>query len=156
MDRTAPERRDCGVPRSKPKATRCRLVDAANDLAAQTGVADHGSMERQLTEWERDVLLALANVEQDGAAMVVESLPHLAVTGGCDCGCASFNVRDTRFPVQPHRLTHFSNGSVPGVAPVGFVLWTGEDDRPLSVDVDNEPGELPDPRSITASVPGPA
>lgn len=113
-------------------------------------------MERQLTEWERDVLLALANVELDGVAVVVESLPHLVVTGGCDCGYASLNVRDTRFPAQPHRLMHFSNASVSVPVPVGFVLWTGEDGRPLSVDVDNEPGHLPDPASITASVPGPA
>lgn len=126
-----------------------------NPLAALIGSGDHACMERQLNDWERDVLLALSSVDQNGVGLVVESLPHLVVTGGCECGCASFNVRDKRFPAQPHRLGHFSNGSVSEPIPVGFVLWTGEDGRPLSVDVNNEPGYLPDPASITPSIPGP-
>jgi hypothetical protein len=98
------------------------------------------------------VLDRLARVDTDGAVLVRGSLPHLVVTGGCECGRASFNVRDRRYPAQPHELSHFSNG-VAGSPPAGFVLWLGPDGRPISVVVDNEPGHLPDPTTIVASVP---
>ena len=111
-------------------------------------------MERPLTEWERDVVGRLASLDAPGSDVVRESIPHLVVTGMCECGCASFNVRDRRFPAQPHRLGHFANGSVADPR-VGFVLWVGPDGRPISIDVDNEPGALPDPESISVSVPGP-
>jgi hypothetical protein len=107
-------------------------------------------VERPPSEWERRVLEALAGIDAPGADAVRESLPHLVVTGGCDCGCASFNVRDTRYPPVPHHLCRFSNGSTFGES-VGFVLWLGVDGRPLSVDVDNERGMLPDPALIRAS-----
>jgi hypothetical protein len=111
-------------------------------------------VERPLTEWEREVVGRLASLDAPGSDVVRESLPHLVVTGMCGCGCASFNVRDCRFPAQPHRLCHFANGSAADLR-VGFVLWVGPDGRPISVDVDNEPGTLPDPDSISVSAPGP-
>jgi hypothetical protein len=55
-------------------------------------------MERQLTEWERGVIEALASLDADDGAFVRDSLPHLVVTGVCECGCASFNVTDLRHP----------------------------------------------------------
>ncbi|MGB6059318.1 MAG: hypothetical protein WBF71_13755 [Microthrixaceae bacterium] len=109
-------------------------------------------MERELTQWERAVLGILASLDSDGGERVRESLPHLVVTGGCGCGCASFDVRDHRHPEQPHELNHFSNGVV-GDPPVGFVLWLGPDGRPISVDVNNEPGVFPDPIQIAVSAP---
>jgi hypothetical protein len=97
------------------------------------------------------VLEALAAVDAPGA-VVRESIPHVAVTGVCECGCASFNVRDSRYPAQSHHLAHFANGWTVDPA-VGFVLWLGPDGRPISVDVDNEPGVLPDPDSIQSAAP---
>ena len=112
----------------------------------------HVLMERALTPWERAGVDVLASLDCDGSERVRESLQHLVVTGGCECGCASFNVRDRRYPTQPHELEHFSNGMA-GDPPVGFVLWLGPDGRPISVDVDNERGVLPDPRQISVSPP---
>ncbi len=109
-------------------------------------------MERDLTEWERAVLGVLASLDIDGAERVRDSLPHLVVTGGCGCGCASFYVRDRRYPGQQHHLEHFANGVVADTS-IGFVLWLGPDGRPISVDVDNEPGTLPDPSQIVVSAP---
>lgn len=109
-------------------------------------------MERDHSRWERAVIVRLAALESEGGERVRESLPHLVVTGGCECGCASFDVRDRRYPVQPHVLEHFSTakGGQPGV---GFDLWLGPDGRPISVDVNNEPGVLPDPEQIEAFAP---
>lgn len=108
-------------------------------------------MERYLTEWQRAVVGVLSGLDLDGGERVRDSLPHLVVTGGCECGCASFNVRDRRYPAQPHELEHFANGAV--VKSVGFVLWLGPDGRPISIDVDNQPGVLPDPSQIVVSAP---
>jgi hypothetical protein len=111
-------------------------------------------MERPLTEWERGVVGALAGLDADGGPHVRESLPHLVVTGGCECGCASFYVRDSRHPQQPHELLHFSNGvAQSSTDAVGFVLWLGPDGRPISVDVDPTEGVLPDPSTIVVSSP---
>jgi hypothetical protein len=113
------------------------------------------SMERALSEWEQGVVRALASIDDPMSPMSVkvrESLPHLVVTGMCECGCASFNVRDTRYPPQPHELEHFATGrSADGS--VGFDLWLGPDGGPISIDVDNEPGVLPDPSTIVARSP---
>jgi hypothetical protein len=109
-------------------------------------------VERPLTEWECQVLSRLASLDAGGAEVVRESLTHLVVTGGCECGCASFNLRDVRFASQPHVLAHYSNGaSSDGVS---FGLWLGPDGRPISVDVGNEPGSMPDAESIIVSQPG--
>ncbi len=113
-------------------------------------------MERPLSDWERRVLVRLASVEGDQAPLVRESLEHLVVTGGCGCGCRSFDVRDRRFPAQPHHLGHFSNGWTQDKS-FGFALWTGPDGRPLTVDVfDNRPEgappEWPDPDELTVEV----
>jgi hypothetical protein len=111
-------------------------------------------MERPLTEWERGVIEALASLDADDGAFVRESLPHLVVTGVCECGCASFNVRDHRHPTQPHQLRHFSNGqSLSGTDSIGFVLWLGPDGRPISVDVDPTEHALPDPSTVIVSSP---
>jgi hypothetical protein len=110
-------------------------------------------VERALTDWERVVVQALAGLDREGREVVREALQHLVVTGGCECGCASFNLRDSRYPQQPHLLFHFANGVIDGTPPVGFVLWLGPDGRPISVDVDNEPGVLPDPHAMVVSAP---
>jgi hypothetical protein len=105
-----------------------------------------------MTDWEQAVLHVLTSVAAPGLDVVLESLPYLVVTGGCECGCASFNVRDSRFSIPAHRLRHFSNGRT-GDRSVGFALWVGKDGRPISVDVDNEPGVLPDPTTVVVSTP---
>jgi hypothetical protein len=110
--------------------------------------------ERPLTAWEREVMEVLAGVDGDRATVVRESIPHLVWTGGCECGCASFTVRDERYPPQPHQLSHYSNGVSRSEPAVGFCLWTGPDGRPLSVDVDNQPGQLPDTTAIVVTLPG--
>jgi hypothetical protein len=56
------------------------------------------------------VLEVLAPVGVPGAEVVGESIAHVAVTGVCECGCASFNVRDSRYPAQSHHLAPFANG----------------------------------------------
>ena len=114
----------------------------ANDRVAATSVR---AMERPLNEWQRGVLSRLASVEQPAAALVQESLPHVAVTEVCGCACPSFNVRDLRFPQQPHELEHHANGLTTDEN-FGFALWTGPDGRPVSVDLfDNRPeGSPPD------------
>ena len=109
-------------------------------------------VERDLSDWERAVVGALASLDRDGGDRVRESVPHLVVIGGCDCGCASFNVRDRRYPAQAHELEHFSNGVVVDPS-VGFVLWLGPDGRPISIDVENEQGVLPDPSQMVVSAP---
>jgi hypothetical protein len=109
-------------------------------------------MERDLTNWEHAVVEVLAGLDHVGGERVRDSIPYLVVTGSCECGCASFTVRDRRFPEQPHQLEHFSNG-VAGDPPVGFVLWLGPDGRPIAVDVENQPGVLPDPAHIAVSAP---
>ena len=79
-------------------------------------------------------------------------MPHLVVTAVCDCGCPSFNVRDSRFPKVPHELEHFANGVTPDWEG-GFVLWLGPDRRPIAVDaVFHDGGKTPpDPATVTAT-----
>lgn len=95
-------------------------------------------LERVLTEWGRGVGFGLANIDRAGGVGVRESLPHLVVTGGCGCVCASFNVSERRYPARLRQLAHLSNG-VTADPLAGFVLWLGPDGRPSSVDVENEP-----------------
>lgn len=109
-------------------------------------------MERPLTDWERQVLSRLASVVDPNTVVVLDSLPHLVVTGECGCGCPSFDVRDTRYPEQPHKLAHHANGWTPDRT-FGFALWLGPDDRPKSVDVfdnrpEGSPPEWPDPATL--------
>jgi hypothetical protein len=100
------------------------------------------------------VVSALSSLDADDGEFVRECLPHLVVTGGCGCGCASFFVQDSRHPQRPHELRHFSNGVAPvGADVIGFVLWLGPDGRPMSVDIDPTEGPLPDPSSIEVSSP---
>jgi hypothetical protein len=101
-------------------------------------------VERPLNDWERRLIERLASVDAWDPELVRESLPHLVVTGECGCGCPSFNVRDRRFPPQEHELGHYSNGWTEDSA-FGFSLWVGPDDRPISVDADdNRPEPSPD------------
>lgn len=93
-----------------------------------------------MTDWEEAVLRELCAIDAPGMDVAREALDHLVVTGGCECGCGSFNLRDARRPLQPHRLNHVANGSCAGI---GFALFLGPDGRPISVDV-----LLPDERSI--------
>lgn len=72
-----------------------------------------------MTDWERGVLAALLSIDgpPDGpdGRVLRESLPHLVVTGGCDCGCPSFFVRDARQPPDEDSDGHFhySNAATP-------------------------------------------
>jgi len=109
-------------------------------------------MDRPLTIREAQVLVALAGLDAPGSAVAREAVPFLVVTGTCGCGCASFFVRNSRQPIQTQEMSHFSNG-VTASPLVGFVLWLGPDGRPMSVDVDNESGELPDPASMVVTSP---
>ena len=120
-------------------------------LAQSVRTGHDATMERDLTAWEQAVVGALAALDREGGDCVRESVPYLVVTGACECGCASFNVRDRRYLSQSHELEQFSNGAAD--ASVGFVLWLGSDGRPASVDVENEPGVLPDPSRIVVSAP---
>ena len=106
-------------------------------------------MERPLTDWERSVLTTLASVSGEGAEVIREALPHLVVTGGCECGCASFNLHDARCPEQPHELSHFSNGWTEGWS---FVLWLGPDGKPKAVDAEPKNGDAPEPDPLTITV----
>ena len=114
----------------------------ARDIAALLGRwqnerrgGDCGRVVRPLSEWERAVLSILASIEQDGGDVVRESLPHLVVTCGCEYRCASFNVRDMRFP-----LNRMNRSTFPMVRPKahepGLVLWVGRDRRPIRIAVD--------------------
>lgn len=114
-------------------------------------------MERPLTDWERRLVERPASAPGQEASVVRESLPHLVVTGGCGCGCPSFNVRDIRFPEQPHHLGHYANGWTADSS-FGFMLWTGPDGRPISVDVETPPewsdgDALPDSSSVLVDSP---
>jgi hypothetical protein len=110
-------------------------------------------MERTLNQWERGVVEALATADGPGSDVVRESLPHLVWTGGCGCGCASFNVRDARLPPQRHELEHFANGWTPD-RHVEFMLWIGPDGRPKSVDVESDDHMArPDPATIVVKRP---
>jgi hypothetical protein len=95
------------------------------------------AMERPLADWELGVVIALVRVGGLGSGVVRESVPYLVWTGGCGCGCPSFNVRDGRFPRQPHVLERFSSGHTPDGS-VGFDLYLWPDGRPLSVDVETD------------------
>lgn len=109
--------------------------------------------ERPLTDWERGIVAVLADVGGPGSDVVRESVPHLLRTGGCGCGCPSFNVRDSRFPRQPHVLGIFANGGVPDQS-VGFVLYVGGDGRPLGVDVESDGEDVrPSPATVIAERP---
>lgn len=114
-------------------------------------------MERPMTAWERALVERLGSVQGDGQELVTDSIPHLVVTGMCGCGCPSFNVRDNRFPPQPHELGHFANGWS-AERTFGFMLWVGPDGRPISVDVEVPPewsanDSLPDPAEVEVASP---
>ncbi len=80
-------------------------------------------MERALTENELAVLRRLTTVDRPEAAAVRESLDYLVVDDECDCGCESFGVRDTRFPVQDHRLQPWVDArSADGETTLGLLL----------------------------------
>ena len=54
---------------------------------------------------------------------------------------------------QPHVMGVCAAGRTELDGRVGFVLWLGPDNRPISVDVNNEPGVRPDPATSVASAP---
>jgi hypothetical protein len=122
-------------------------------------------VERPLTEWEHGVLSALLSIDDptplgpDGRVLR-ESLPHLAVTGGCGCGCPSFNLRDVRQPSKQESdgQYHYSDAGTRDGRVFMFLLV--ENDRPSSVDVMLPPGidgdspdARPDPASLVVSSP---
>ncbi|MGZ6772776.1 MAG: hypothetical protein ACXVGA_09635 [Mycobacteriaceae bacterium] len=117
-----------------------------------------------MTTWERGVVEALVSIDgpadgPDGAALR-ETLPHLVVTGECDCGCPSFFVRDARQAAdsQSDGAYHCSN-AVTSDGGVGLLLLL-QNDRPWSVDVmlppDMEPSSpdaRPDPATLVVTDP---
>lgn len=116
-------------------------------------------MERPLTSWEREVLSALVSIDGPGhgpdSAALRESIPHLVVTGECECGCPSFFVRDSRRDEgrSDTGSFHLSNAATPD-GRIGMFLLV-RDDRPWSVDVmlppDIAPSSAearPDPESL--------
>jgi hypothetical protein len=114
-------------------------------------------MEREQTLWERELLSALAAVPRPQSETIWASIAYLVWTGGCECGCASFNVRDSRYAPPPHEMFHFSNGWTSDKS-IGFAFYLGEVDRPLSVDIFTEPkffDARPDPASIVVVPAGP-
>jgi hypothetical protein len=103
--------------------------------------------ERPLSEWELLVVKAMLDVGGPRDETVRDSVPYLVRTGGCGCGCPSFNVRDRRFPPQPHVLERFSTGGTPdGSMSLDFYL--GPDGRPLCVDVETDGKDLPAPDTL--------
>lgn len=110
-------------------------------------------MEQPLTEWEQEVLTAMASVDRPGADIIVESIPHLVVTHTCDCGCRSFDVRDSRH--EPHEgVELFSNAIAPDGAS-SFMLLVDSDGRPRSIDDLGLSNDLPaaDPKTLIVSAP---
>lgn len=109
-------------------------------------------MERPLTDWERKGLSRLASLDGLKAPVVLDSLPHVVVTGECGRGCPSFNGLDTRCPEQPHQRGQHSNGWTPDKA-FGFACgwarttgrspWDVFDNRP-----EGSPPEWPDPAAL--------
>lgn len=107
-------------------------------------------MDRELSTWERDLLAALASAPGPQRETIRESLPYLVWTGGCGCGCASFNVRDSRYEEPPHELVHYSDGWTPDHS-ISFAFYLGEGNRPISVDIFTEQEHFdarPDPATI--------
>ena len=119
-------------------------------------------MERPLTTWERDVVTVLAGVDSppggpDPVALR-ESIPHLVVYGGCECGCPSIFVRDTRAARSDEGCFHYSNAVTPD-GRIGLYLLVKED-APYSVDVmlppdldGSEPEARPDPWGLVVTSP---
>jgi hypothetical protein len=106
-------------------------------------------VERELTERESAVLRLLVSADHPDADVVRESLPHLRVTGGCGCGCESYNVRDVRYPPSIKPGIRDWSGVVSDDGLTSIVLFVDEDGRPTSVDVlmPNQ-GRLPDPATL--------
>jgi hypothetical protein len=120
-------------------------------LAARIGLRwstfERPVAERPLSEWELLVVAAMVDVGGPGAETIRESVPYLVRTGGCGCGCPSFNVRDGRFPPQPHEMERFSTGHTSdGSASLDFYL--GPDGRPLCVDIETDGKDLPAPDTL--------
>lgn len=109
--------------------------------------------ERVLSPTEADFLAAVTAVPWPRAAALRESIPYLVVTGGCDCGCASFDVRDTRHSKQAHTLEHWCNAvSADGVA--GAAVYLGPAGRLLTVDVVPPAVALPEVAGLQVRPPG--
>ena len=141
---------------SHGKQQSCRRGRPISGIRARP-VRHDATVERELTQWERDLLSALAAAPGPQSGTIRESIPHLVWTGGCECGCASFNVRDSRYAPPPHELFHYSNGWTPDKS-IGFAFYLGDQDRPLSVDVFTEPEHFdarPDPATIVVEPAGP-
>jgi hypothetical protein len=104
-------------------------------------------------------LTSLLSIDSPEAAVARESIPHLVVTGGCECGCRSFNVRDVRFRRSASGGNfHLSNGRTPDGSH-GFFLLLDARGRPYSVDhLDGAGLPSPDPATLIVTSPadGPA
>lgn len=109
--------------------------------------------ERALTTEETALLLHVTDVRWPRAAELHASVPFLVVTGGCGCGCASFDIRDTRFPEQRHELEHWCN-AVTSDNSAGVAVWLGSEGRLISVDVEPEDGGLPAAETLEVRLPG--
>lgn len=121
-------------------------------------------VERRLSHWERGVLEALLSVdgppEGPDRAVLLESLPHLVVTGECECGCPSFFVRDVRDEPEEAESGsfHYSNAVTADGSVCLYLLVQGG--RPWSIDVmlppdidGSSPEARPDPESLVVTSP---
>ena len=86
--------------------------------------------ERPLSTWERELLEVLTSPDPTG--LLAEAIPHLVVSGGCDC-CRSFDLRDTRAHRRDAWPSRCSEAATPDRR-WRFVLWTDDDGRPYAVE----------------------
>lgn len=112
-------------------------------------------VERSLTDWELALVTVLAGVDVPGADVVRECIPELVVTGGCSCGCRSFDVRDARREsTEPTQA--FSSALTPDRS-AGYCLFVDDEGRPASVSDlahGTEIGPAPDPESLIVRAAG--
>jgi hypothetical protein len=105
-------------------------------------------MQRPLSEKQLAVLRRLTDVDRPGAAAIRESLDYLVVDDECDCGCASFGVRDIRFPEQDHHLQSWVDArSTDGETTLGLLLGSEGRLRYLDIYTPNK-GRLPNAEDL--------
>ena len=123
------------------EAVAARSEDAKQALARQMAATAEalGSASRDLDE--QSVQRTLFDEAAKGLSGISRALESRSV-GELMSGMADFGRRN---PVA----------FLGGAALAGFALFVSPDGRPRSVDVDNEPGVLPDPATITAAPAGP-
>ena len=82
------------------------------------------SLNRPLTEHERDVIHWLLEHGNPGAEKLLPQIDRLSVVGKCDCGCPTveFALDGEPVPVKGHRLISDNLGEIDGMS-VGVMLF---------------------------------